>query len=379
MTDLSHARRARLAVSLLFLGHGALVGSWAPHIPLLKQSLGLGPAALGWILLAMAGGAVAAMPLAGVAINRFGSATVARACAAAMAASFVAPPLAGSSAALAAGLFAFGAALGALDVAMNAHGVAVEDRIRRPVMSAFHGWYSVGAAAGAALGGGAVSALGVVGHVALAAALGLALFLAAWPRLLGPVDRGLSGAHFGWPTPATLRLGALCFIALMIEGAALDWAAIRLRERAGASVAVAALGFAAFSAGMAAARFAGDRLRARFGAVALVRGSALALAAGMAVAVAAPAPWLAVPALVAAGLGVGNIAPVLFAGGARAEPDAPGRGVAAVTTMGYSGFLIGPPAIGGLAEVVGLGAALGLAAASALVIAAGAGAARGAG
>jgi hypothetical protein len=260
---------------------------------------------------------------------------------------------------------------------MNAHGLAVEQRLRRAVLSSFHGWYSVGAATGAGLGGLVVGGFGPLAHVLLAVAAGTAMLGLSAPLLLPTrVDKGLSGTHFAWPTPATLRLGILCFLALFIEGAMLDWSGLHLTLSASAPVALAGAGFAAFSTGMAVTRFVGDRLRMSLGAVRLVLMSALALAAGLAAAISLGKPVPAILAFAVAGFGVGNIAPVLFAGGGRAETEAPGRGIAAVTTMGYSGFLVGPPFIGMVAEWIGLRAALVLTIVAALVIAASARAAR---
>jgi MFS family permease len=216
-----------------------------------------------------------------------------------------------------------------------------------------------------------VGTLGSHAHVAITVLAALAMLVIASPRLLEPsADRGASEAHFGWPTRATVQLGALCFLALFIEGAMLDWSGLHLKQNLGASVELAGVGFAAFSTGMAAVRFAGDAFRRRFGSVSLILVSALALTAGLGVAIALPSPPLAVAAFAVAGLGVGNIAPVLFAGGGRAEPDAPGRGIAAVTTMGYSGFLLGPPVIGMVAEWTGLQLALLLTVVAAAIIAA---------
>ena len=362
--------RARQAIAIIFFTHGLLVGGWAPHIPLAKERLAVGTGLFGWILLAMAAGGVAAMPVAGALIHRYGSARLCRAVAPFMALSFLAPVAAGTPAGLAAALVLFGAALGTLDVAMNAHGVAVEQALRRPVMSSFHGWYSVGTAAGAGLGSLLVGLAGPATHAVASVAVALALFGFALTRLLpAAVDRGHSGSHFGWPTRATMALGALAFLALVIEGAMLDWSALHLRQNAAAPLTLAGFGFAAFSTGMAATRFAGDRLRLRFGSVRLVRWSAAALAAGLAAAMLVPNAPLAVAAFAIAGLGVGNIAPVLFAGGGRAEPGAPGRGIAAVTTLGYSGFLLGPPLIGMVAEETGLRFALALTVPAAVAIA----------
>ena len=371
------AERARLAAVLIFLMHGLLAGGWVPHIPLVQERLGLGTGALGWLLLALAAGGVAAMPLAGALINRFGSAALCRTSGLLMCLGLTLPVYAPGALALALALLLFGAALGTLDVAMNAHGVAVEKRLRHAVMSSFHGWYSVGAAIGAGGGGIVVGILGGTAHVAATSAASLAI-LAVSSRLLLPseVDKRLSGAPFAWPTPATLGLGALAFLALMVEGAMFDWSAIYLRRTIGASIALAGFGFAAFSTGMALARFAGDTLRTRFGSGPLVLASALALATGLAAALAVPEPGVAIIAFGVAGLGVGNIAPVLFAGGGRAEPGAPGRGIAAVTTMGYSGFLLGPPLIGAVSEEIGLRLALSLTVVAALIIALSARAAR---
>jgi MFS family permease len=253
---------------------------------------------------------------------------------------------------------------------MNAHGIAVERALRLPTMSLFHGAFSIGGMLGAFLGAAALGVMGEWTHAFIVAFLLIALFLACLPFLLpATADRGLSGSSFAWPTRATIGLGLLCFLALMAEGSVIDWSAIMLRQSFALEAGTAALGYGLFSAGMALSRLIGDGLRVKFGAVLLVRGSAVMSAFAMAAAVSLPNPQAAIAALAFAGFGIGNIAPVLFAGGGRLEPEAPGRGIAAVTTLGYSGFLAGPPLIGFVAEVTGLPVALGLVAATALVIA----------
>jgi len=183
------------------------------------------------------------------------------------------------------------------------------------------------------------------------------------------VDKGLSESHFGWPTRATVGLGALCFLALMVEGSVADWAGIFTKEKFAIGAALAAWGFAFYQGGMSFSRFAGDGLRQKFGAVNLVVVSAVLAAVGMAGALLAPSLPLAFAAYAAGGIGIGNLAPVLFAGGGRLEPDAPGRGIAAVVSMGYAGFLAGPPIIGFVAQFTTLGWALGLTVVAAMIIA----------
>ena len=161
----------------------------------------------------------------------------------------------------------------------------------------------------------------------------------------------------------------------MAEGAILDWAAIHLRQTFTLDASSAGLGYSLFSTGMMVSRFAGDSLRARHGSIPLVRWSAALTMAGIAGALVIPSAPFAILAYAFTGIGIGNIAPVLFAGGGRAEPDAPGRGIAAVTTLGYAGFIAGPAIIGFAAEAAGLTLALALMIPASLIIALSAGAA----
>ncbi|MFL5333158.1 MAG: MFS transporter [Geminicoccaceae bacterium] len=354
-------RRARLAIGLVFLVNGTIFGSWAPHIPLVQDRLALGPAVLGAALLAMAVGALCSMLMAGAAIGRFGSAPVTRVTGLLMCAALPLVALAPNLPALIAALACLGAANGMMDVAMNAHGVAVETRLQRPIMSSLHGMFSLGGLLGAGLGALALGWLSPTTHV-LAAALGLALvaFLAMRWLLPGRIDVGDAGFHFVQPRGAALGFGALAFLVLMSEGAALDWSAAWLRGDLGASPSVAATAFAGFSAAMAAGRFGGDRLRRRWGAVPLFRASALLAAGGLAFAVLLATPAAAVLGFVGAGLGLSNAVPVLFGAAGRLPDTQPGAGIAATATIGYLGFLAGPPLIGLVAQVTSLSTALGL-------------------
>ena len=362
--------QARWAVNATFLLHGMLVGAWVPHIPLAKERLDVGPAVFGLALLAFAGGAVCAMPAAGVLINRFGSARLTAVTGMLFCLTFFGPILAPTMPAFVIAGFFMGMTIGSMDVAMNAHGIAVEKALKLPTMSMFHGGFSIGGMAGAFLGAILLKLFGAVAQAVIIAVICLAIQLMAMRFYLpAAADKGLSGSHFAWPTKATIGLGLLCFLALMIEGSILDWAAIMMREKFLVDASFAALAFGFYQGGMAVARLTGDWIRLKAGAVRMVTVSALMAAAGTAVALSVPSPFLAIAAFVFAGLGIGNVAPVLFAGGGRLEPDAPGRGIAAVTTLGYSGFLCGPPLIGFAAQVTSLPTALFLTVVAALIIA----------
>jgi MFS family permease len=353
--------RARHAVSVVFLANGAVFGSWAPQLPLVQERLGIGPAVLGGALLAMALGALCAMLVAGAVIARFGSAPVTRASGIALCLALPTACLAPNLALLVAALALLGAANGMMDVAMNAHGVAVETRLQQPIMSSLHGMFSLGGLIGAGLGAAALAFISPAAH-ALAAGILLAALAALASRWLlpGRIDVGDTGPHFALPSRAALVLGALAFLVLMTEGAALDWSAIWLKGELGASPTLAGMAFAAFSGAMALGRFGGDRLRRRWGATALVRGSTLLAAAGLGFAVLVATPAAAILGFACAGLGLSNTVPVLFGAAGRLPSVQPGAGIAATAGVGYLGFLAGPPLIGFAAQATSLGVALGL-------------------
>jgi MFS family permease len=361
---------ARWAVFATFTLHGVLLGSWAPHIALAKERLGAGPGLFGLALLSMPCGAVIAMPIVGALINKYGSAALTLVGGILFCITLLGPALAPTLPLFVLAGIALGASIGSMDVAMNAHGLAAERNLKAPIMSVLHGGFSLGAIMGAFAAAPLITQLGPKLQLMFTCLACFAtLIVASRFYLSADEDRGLSGSHFAWPTAATLGLGAMCFLALMIEGSILDWGAIYLREHFIIDAAYAAFGFGAYQGGMALSRFSGDYLRVKAGAVKLVFFSALLTAAGTCIALLSPSLTAAMIAFAFAGIGIGNIAPVLFAGGGRLEPDAPGRGIAAVTTLGYSGFLAGPPLIGFAAELSSLQIGLGLTVIAALIIA----------
>jgi MFS family permease len=363
--------RATAAIFAVFLAHGLLLGAWVPHIALAQERLAAGPAVFGLALLSIAAGAVIAMPISGMEINRFGSRNVALLTGLTFALMVLLPMHAPSLALFIPAGLALGAAIGSMDVAMNAHGIAVEKQYGKPIMSRLHGGFSLGGLLGAAAAAWLLPRIGATAHGLLAAGVALAMLAACRPFLLSSdVDRGLSGTHFAWPTRTTIGLGMLCFLALMSEGAVLDWSTIYFRDKFAIDAATAGMSYALFSGGMAASRLSGDWVRFNFGAVRMVVVSALLTAAAIVLGLWAGSYPMALVAFTLTGIGIGNIAPVLFAGGGRLEPDAPGRGIAAVTTLGYSGFLAGPPLIGFIAEGTSLGNALLAIVAASLIIAA---------
>jgi MFS family permease len=326
----------------------------------------------------MAVGAVAALPAAGWLVDRLGSRALTLLAATGLALALPLPVLAPTVALAAVALALLGAANATLDVAMNAQGVAVEADLGRPVLSGFHGLFSLGGLAGASLAVGVMTAgVGAVTHVLAMSLASLGALAVVGPGLR-PTRRFTEsrGPAFGWPPRRLLGLGALTFCALLAEGAVGDWGAVYLQEALGAPGALAGTGFAAFSLAMAAGRFWGDRLVARLGPSRLLRLSGTLAATGLTAALVLGRAEAAVVGFGLVGLGLANSVPLLFRAAGRARGLPAGAALAAVATTGYGGFLAGPPAIGLAAAAFGLPAALGLVALACACIGLGARAAR---
>ncbi len=343
----------RLATFSVFMINGAMIGTWVAHIPWLQDHLGISKATLGLCLLCMAAGALISMPLTGHVLDRRPSAKVTRAAALAFCLMLPLPLLATGPYMLAGILFVFGGVNGVMDVAMNAHGVALERELPKPIMSSLHGGWSLGgfAAAGTVV----IAATAGADPRVESLVVGVALWLAAlWvTRRLGSASAHSKAATgFALPSRAVILIGGLCFLAMMIEGGIADWSGIYLRHDVGASTAAAAMAFTGFSLGMAAARLGGDALNERLGAGRLLRGgmALVAITLGAVLLIGEIVP--SVIGFAFCGLGIANAVPLLFSAAGRLEPPSPS--LAAAFTLGYTGFIVGPPMIGILSDQVGL-------------------------
>jgi fucose permease len=354
--------RARCAVSTIFFVNGVVIASWVPHVPAVKGRHGLTDGDLGLVLLSLAAGAVLALPAAGWMNRRLGSRTMTAVAAIALCVALPLPLLSPTVTVLCLSLALLGACNGTLDVSMNAQAGLVEADYGRPIMSSFHGLFSLGGLAGAGLASVAMW-LGVrdsrhVGVTAIATAsiVGCVLPWLAAPRTAQEVTRHVVGR----PTRTLLGLGLLAFLALLAEGAMADWSAVYLRDGLRASPALAATGFAAFSLAMTIGRLTGDRLARSLGPDIVLRVSGATAALGLAAALLVGEPAAGIAGCGAVGLGIANIIPLLFSGAVRVGGEAAATSLATVATTGYVGFLAGPPVIGFVADLVGLPGALGI-------------------
>lgn len=346
----------RWAVAAFFFANGFVTGSWAPEIPVLVARFSLSETALGLLILAFGVGAVAAMPICGYLIGRFGSRVVSRVAGVLCCVSFLGIAAAPTVPLVAAALVLFGAMLGGMDVAMNSNAVVVERRLQRAIMSSSHGFWSLGGFAGAGAGGLMVEQWGHVAHISIVVVFALLLVLLAMPFLVAenrPASPGAGGRR-GLPRGVLVYVtGIIALFCMIPEGAVLDWAALYLQQEMGADYFTASLPFTAFAGVMAVMRFLGDGMRNRLGAVNTMRLSAGVAAVGMLGAGLAPNALFATVAFAVAGLGVANMVPIVFSAAGNQPGISSAAGMSVATTMGYSGILFAPSLIGFVAEHTG--------------------------
>jgi fucose permease len=341
-------RRARIATMAVFFIAGMMYASWGVHVPTVRDRFHLNPALLSFALLAVAGGSITAMATNASWIARVGTRTACLTGGLTMAVCAALILVVPTYWLLLIVLAIFGAGLATLDVAMNAEASAVEQALGRPIMSSLHGMFSVGGMVGAAVGGALLSrGMAPEMHLVLVAALSALVLLVACPAVLPHVphadhpDSATQRAN-RWRSPALWALGVTALVALIAEGAMYDWATVYMRDVVLATPALASAAYAAFSGGMAAARFGGDAVRARVGAPQHVMANAI------------PPENAALTGFTLMGLGLANMMPVLFAAAARVEGIHPAEGLAHVAGLAYFGLLLGPVIIGGVAQVTSL-------------------------
>ena len=383
LPDPAALRRSRAATRVQFLVLGVLIGAWGAHIPSIKAHHGLSEGSLSAVLLAAAVGAVSSLFTAGRVMAALGARRTA-AGAAVLGGGLLGSVLAFQGLPMSLLLLqvvALGACMCLFDVALNTEGAALERLGGRPFMSHLHGMFSVGGM----LGAGAVAALLGVGiapgvqlwSLGLGAALG-----AVWAArgMLLDAGRATAGtrqssaqAHFVWPRGQLLVIGLLILAGMPAEGAMYDWCVLYLQQELGQPQSQAALGYAVFSASMAASRFAGDALRARYDERTLLRCGAGLAAGAMAVVLLSAHPVVAWVGFALVGAGLAPVAPILFSAATRVPGVSPAAAIASVTSVGYSGFMLGPPLIGALATASSLTWALGVVVLAAALLALGAG------
>ncbi len=352
--------RQIFSIRLVYFMAGIGISAWAIIVPFAKIRLHLNDGTLGLILMAAGSGGVLAMPFTGPLIGKFGSRATLLGAGIIFVATLPLLNLAPDVHVLVLLLFIFGAAFGAIDIAMNAQAVVIEARSGRLLMSGFHAMYSIGSLA-IALCTSLLLKVGLSNVFCSCASAIVALLILTQIRHLLPRHDDLpAGPAFALPNRATLALGMCCFACFLTEGAVTDWSTVFLRFSRHVSFSSATLGYAGFSVAMAASRLSGDWVATRIGKTALLRGGALLAAMGLLLAVFACNVPTDILGFALVGFGTGNIAPLVFSAASRVPGLAASLSVPAVVSLGYIGFLTGPVAIGLIAHHSSLSASFAL-------------------
>ncbi|WP_316748688.1 MFS transporter [Pedobacter gandavensis] len=370
IAGLQKTLKAQNATKFIFLVCGLGISSWAPMVPYAKERLGLNDANLGLLLLLLGGGAIAMMPISGILSHRYGSRVVILGAALLMALVLPLLMLTNTPVQMGIALFIFGAAVGAVDVAMNTQGVQVENLAEKPIMSSLHGLFSVGGLLGS-LGLGFLMRLGLAPETAaITIAILLIIIVSLNYKFLldNPTEKAAiqrfsavdaTQKKVSWFTGSILFLGLMCFAVFLSEGAMLDWSALFLKESRGITEEFSGIGYAAFSIAMAFMRLTGDKLVSKFdGKTVVVTGS---LVAGLGILLAVATPWIGTTILgfVLLGLGAANIVPVFISEGGKLKGIPATVAIPVITTIGYAGQLAGPAILGFIAYSFSLPIAFG--------------------
>lgn len=346
--------KPRIGTYLAFFVAGLVQAMWAPLIPYLQGRLQASDAELGVLLLCLGFGSIIAMPLTGTLAARSGAKPVMLVGGFLMACML--PLLASVTSVWAAALalLVFGASLGSLDVAMNIHAVEVQALSPKPLMSGFHAQFSLGGFAGA----GAMTLLLSLGMAplpaaAIGSALALVILFSSGPLLIARKGApGESGVAI--PRGVVIVLALMAFAMFLAEGAVLDWSAVFMVRQELSPESQAGIGYMAFSIAMTVGRLTGDWIVARLGYWTTLIGGAIVAAAGYGIVILSPVTWSAIAGFALVGLGAANVVPVLISLTGKQKAMPPGLAVAAVTSVGYAGILLGPALLGFVANSVGL-------------------------
>ncbi|MFF4547131.1 MFS transporter [Streptomyces sp. NPDC001406] len=373
----SDLTRLRVALTVFFALDGFVFAGWVVRIPAIKEQTHASATELGFALLGVSAGAVITMMLTGRLCRRYGNHPVTVACAVLLSLSVALPPLTHSAPALGAVLLVFGAAYGSINVAFNSAAVDLVTALGRPVMPSFHAAFSLGGMTGAGLGGLVAGSLSPTRHLFGLTLVGLLVTAVAGHTLLReqapvPPDRPQPRLSSSNPPPSPSQgdfprradrrtrglvavFGLIALCTAYGEGAMADWGALHLEQDLDASPGLAAIGYSCFALAMTVGRLTGTTLLERLGRTRTVVAGGGTAAAGMLLGSLVPSVWAALIGFAVTGLGLANLFPVAVErAGALAGPS----GVAVASTLGYGGMLLGPPAIGFMADWFSLPTAL---------------------
>ncbi|PRY51483.1 fucose permease [Arcticibacter pallidicorallinus] len=356
--NISTPNRIRLAVSLFYFGQGVCFASWASRIPDIKHTLNLSDAMLGSILLALPLGQLITMPISGRLVTKYGSKTMLTATVPFYALALTNFGIAAAGWQLALFLFLWGVIGNMCNISLNTQGVVAEQAYGKPIMSSFHGAWSLGGFTGALLGLVFIN-FGQAPYAhfwIVTLILWLNIFFNFKHLAIGtkPAVAEKKAKGFNKPDKVLIQLGIIGFCSMATEGAMFDWSGIYFKDIVNAPAAYVVLGYASFMIMMAAGRFLGDKMITRFGRKRWLQFSGVMISLGMFVSVTFPYLVPATIGFMLVGLGVSGVVPMVYTIAGNNKKVSPGMALAMVSGVSYFGFLLGPPLIGYISALANL-------------------------
>lgn len=348
--------RARIAITLFFFVSGFGFSTWASRIPAIQQKLNLSDAELGSVLFALPLGLMLTLPVTGMLLQRFSSRLIMLTGAVLFNFMLSLIGFATTTWQLVAVLFLFGSSRNFLNISMNAQSIGVQALYNRSIITTFHGIWSIAGFAGAAVGSFMVSTdVSPSWHLLISGILLVILSFFAFPGTLPqPPSQSGGKASFILPDKPLLKFGLISFVSMACEGTMYDWSGIYFQKVVHASKDVVTLGYVVYMVAMAAGRFTGDRLVGRFGVRSMLKYSGILIFSGLSLAALFPFPLTAGFGFMLIGLGVSCVVPLIFSMAGKSKTMGTGPAVAAISTVGYFGFLLVPPLIGYISHTAGL-------------------------
>ncbi|MEQ1676664.1 MAG: MFS transporter [Chitinophagaceae bacterium] len=346
----------RIAVAAFYFCMGFCFASWASRIPDIKENLHLSKAALGSILLALPVGQLLMMPISGRLVTKYGSRTILSFAILLYAVELTNIGWASQPWQLALALFVFGVVGNMSNISVNTQGVLAEKIYGRPIMTSFHGVWSLAGFTGA-LTGLLMTNLKLTPHVHFIIVAAIVFVITFFMRrylIPGTTQQAERKKFFSKPERVLVQLGVIAFCTLAAEGAMFDWSGVYFKDVVKAPASLVVLGYASFMIMMTTGRFTGDRIIARVGRKRMLQASGILVFTGLMIAVLFPHIITATIGFLIVGFGTSSVIPAVYSTAAKSAKVAPGMALAGVSSIGFLGFLLGPPLIGYIAQLASL-------------------------
>lgn len=349
-------RTHRIAIGSLFFFYGLCFASWASRIPSIQQQLKLSEAALGGVLFALPIGLFISLPISGWLIAKIGSRRVILLSGIIYSCLLLGIGFSSTVMQLVISLFIFGFSGNMLNVSANTQAVTLEDKYKRPILAKFHGMWSLAGFAGAAIGTFMIAQGIIPGyHYLYISGFSLLIAFISYHFLLHKdLQTEENIPIFSMPDKALFSLGAIAFCSMLCEGAMFDWSGVYFKKAVMVEPEWVGAGYTAFMITMAGTRFLADNFTARFGLKRVLQVSGIFTALGLAVSVIFPTLVMAIIGFLLVGIGVSSVVPLVYSAVGKSKTLSPGVAIAAVSTVGFLGLLLGPPIIGLIAGITSL-------------------------